>query len=106
MVIGILFGVSGNLNPTEIGARLKATRKALGLRAGEFAKAAHIAQNAYSQYETGSRLLTPSAAARLAAAHRLTFDWLYRGDPFGLPHSLAQRLALNGQPQREDDTTH
>jgi transcriptional regulator with XRE-family HTH domain len=76
----------------EIGARLKATRDALGLTGTEFGNRARIAQNAYSQYETGKRMLTISAAMRLCATYGLTMDWLFRGDVSTLPHSLAAKL--------------
>lgn len=84
--------MADGLNTTEIGRRLKATRKALGLNATEFSGRAGIKQNAYSQYETGERMLTLTSAVKLAAEHRLTLDWLYRGDASGLPHGLAKKL--------------
>lgn len=80
------------INALEVGARLKRTRQALGLSAAEFRKPARIAQNAYSQYETGARPLTLGAAIRLRAAYGLTLDWLFQGDASGLPHALALRV--------------
>lgn len=87
------------LDAVAIGQRLRATREALGLTGTEFARGARLLQNAYSQYETGARLLTVSSAMRLCAAYGLTMDWLYRGEISTLPHSLAQKITnLHGNP--------
>jgi len=64
----------------------------MGLNAAEFCKGAGIAQNAYSQYETGARLLTLSAAVKLSGRYRLSLDWIYQDDPSGLPHALAEKI--------------
>jgi transcriptional regulator with XRE-family HTH domain len=79
-------------NPIDIGRRLRATREAFGLNGTEFAARSTLKQNAYSQYETGARLLTVTASMKLCATYGLTMDWLYRGDLSGLPHSLAIKL--------------
>lgn len=76
----------------EIGARLKATREAFGLNGTAFAKPAGIDQNRYSQYETGKRTLTMTAALALCRVYGLTLDWLFRGDISGLPHAIAIKL--------------
>lgn len=85
-------GMQTKLDPVEIGGRLRVARDALGLTGTEFAKRARIAQNAYSQYETGKRMLTTTAAIRLCSTYGLTMDWLFRGDPSGLPYSLAGQI--------------
>jgi DNA-binding XRE family transcriptional regulator len=85
-------GMVQRLRSEEIGARLRIARKALGLNAAEFCRGAGIAQNAYSQYETGTRLLTLSAAVKLSGRYRLSLDWIYQDDPSGLPHALAEKI--------------
>jgi transcriptional regulator with XRE-family HTH domain len=81
------------LDSAEIGERLKATRKALGFNATVFSRSAGIAQNAYSQYESGVRRLTLVQALKLCNKHGLTLDWLYRGDLSGLPQQLVLKLS-------------
>ena len=78
----------------DIASRLRATRLALGLNSQTFAKRAGIHQSAYSQYENGRRLPTATAALAMCRAHRLTMDWIFLGDPSGLPHGLALRLSV------------
>lgn len=77
----------------EIGARLRAAREALGLTQAEFYRRAGIAQNAYSQYESGKRLLTLNQAIKLRDAFGLSLDWLFQGDLAAMPHALAAKLA-------------
>lgn len=76
----------------DVGRRLALTRKALGLWQEEFAQAAGLTQPRYNPYETGKRMLTIEAARGLCEAFGLTFDWLYRGDPSGLPYRLADQI--------------
>jgi len=85
-------GMAQRLRPEEIGARLRIARRALGLKSTEFSKGAGIAQNAFSQFETGTRPLTLSAAVKICGRYGLTLDWLYRDDPSGLPHALAEKI--------------
>lgn len=80
------------LDPAEVAARLKAARAVLSPTASEFARSAGITQSAYSQFETGARFLITTAALKLYERCHLTLDWLYRGDPSGLPHGLATQL--------------
>ena len=77
-----------------ISERLVATRKAIGLRQSEFADRAGIGRNTYNQWEKGKRPQLDYALI-LCDVYGLTLDWIYRGDPQGLPHGLAQRL-FNG----------
>jgi DNA-binding XRE family transcriptional regulator len=89
-------GMQTRVDAVEIGRRLKATRDALGLTGTEFARRARIAQNAYSQYETGRRLLTVTVAMRLCTVYGLSMDWLFRGDPSSLPYALAGKIMAPG----------
>ena len=82
----------------DVGRRLRLTRTALGLTQEEFAAKARLSQPRYSPYEAGKRLLTLSAAMALCAAYSLTLDWLYMGDPSGLPYRLHEKIKdLRGQ---------
>lgn len=76
----------------NVGRRLALVRQALGLAQYEWAEEAGISQPRYNMYETGRRLLTLDAALKLCARSNLTLDWLYRGDPSGLPYALAEKI--------------
>jgi transcriptional regulator with XRE-family HTH domain len=74
----------------DVARRLRLTRAALKMNQDEFAEPAGLSQPQYSQYESGKedRPLTLRAALPLCEAHNLTLDWLFRGDPSGLPVRL------------------
>lgn len=76
----------------DVARRLALSRRALDLDQQSFGETAGLAQPRYNQYETGKRLLTLSAAMMLCERHLLTLDWLYRGDPSGLPSRLHERI--------------
>lgn len=84
------------MSPTAktLGKRLRDTRVALGVKAADICRAIDIDPNRWSQYENGSRKLTMVVAIRLCETYGLTLDWLYRGDPSGLPVRLHQKLSV------------
>lgn len=79
-------------SPEIIGKRLEKLRTVVGLNQTGMAEALHIGQSAWSQYESGTRRVTLEVAGRIAVRFGVTLDWLYRGDPSGLPLKLAQSL--------------
>lgn len=78
----------------NVGRRLLITRRALRFQQEEFAAGAGLSQPRYNPYETGKRILTIEAALRLCERYQLTMDWLYRGDPSGLPYRLAEAIKV------------
>ena len=82
---------SGQLT-RDVARRLTLTRQAFGMNQAEFAEAAGLSQPQYSQFETGKRLLSLKAALNLCSKYNITLDWLYLGDPSGLPYRLADSL--------------
>ena len=73
----------------RIGARLRTTRIALGYNdANLYALSAAIEPFLYAQYESGAVALPLEAAQRLCAAHGLTLDWVFAGNPSALDLSL------------------
>lgn len=78
--------------PEQIGARLRKLRDAVGINQASMAKTLGITQSAWSQYESGSRRITLEVSASAAARFGVTLDWIYRGDPSGLPMKLAELL--------------
>jgi transcriptional regulator with XRE-family HTH domain len=77
-----------------IGKRLVATRRALGLSAADLCRRIDCKPNRWSQYETGERQITLEIANRLCEEFRLSLDWIYRGDPSALSHSLASVVSI------------
>ena len=73
----------------EVGRRLRVTRLSLGMTAVELCREIDVAPKAYSQWENGKRLFDVLAAFRLKERHGVTLDWIYAGDPSGLPARLA-----------------
>lgn len=78
---------------SEIGVRLKAERRRLGLNQDEFGAIGGVARNAQSNYENGIR--TPDAAY-LAAVANAGVDLLYilTGTRTELPRELSPREAV------------
>lgn len=77
----------------SIGKRLKITREALGVSAAQLCRAIDVKPNRWSQYESGERPITLAVANKLCDTYGLTLDWVYRGDPSGLPVRMHQRLS-------------
>ena len=78
----------------EIGKRLRSARLALGQNnLGNYAEAAGIAANAYSQHETGAKRISLEAALALRERYGLTLDYIYAGDDTGLQHGLAIKIS-------------
>lgn len=80
------------LDPAAIGERLRVTREALGLDQRGLCRAVDVGESSYNQFEKGSRPLTIGPALKLCRRFGLTLDWLYRGDPSGLPVRLVEQL--------------
>lgn len=74
--------------------RLALTREALGLTQTDFCEGAGISQPRYSPFESGKRRLSLDAALALCTHYAVTLDWLYRGDPSGLPVHLANKIRI------------
>ena len=87
---------SGNL-AIDVARRLRRTREAVGLDQQQFGSRAGMSQPQYNQYETGKRIITLRSAMMLCDEYSLTLDWIYRGDPSGLPYRLA--TAIRDVPQ-------
>lgn len=77
---------------SDVGRRLSLARRALNLNQQEFGVRAGLSQPQYNQFETGKRRLTIEAAMSLCHVYSLTLDYLYRGDPSGLPYRLADAI--------------
>lgn len=76
-----------------IAGRLRAGQEALGLSQAEVCRQAGIAPNTYSQWLNAKGRPQLDAALQLCDAFGYTLDWIYQGDPSGLPLRLATALA-------------
>ena len=77
---------------TQIAERLRITREALGLNQVNFTRKANVSKTAYNAYERGHERPSIDSAVRLCDAHRLSLDWIYRGDDSRLPAGLADAI--------------
>ena len=75
-----------------IGERLARTRSALNFTQSEFATGAGIGKSTLNQWESGTQRPSLDEAAKLVASYSLTLDWIYRGEPAGLPHEVASKV--------------
>ena len=82
-----------------IGKRLALARTVVGTNQEDFAGKAGIAQNTYNQYERGKKRPSIDNAMKLCDTYLLTLDWIYMGDPSGLPYRLADSLRDLGSSQ-------
>jgi hypothetical protein len=77
-----------------IAERLRASQAALGLKAAEICRLTGIRPNTYSQW-LGAKGRPRLDEAMLLCDHLgYTLDWIYFGDPSGLPYALASELGL------------
>lgn len=77
----------------ECAYRLHVTRIALGLSQAEICRQAKIEPSAWNNAETGDNRLGIDNANKLRARFKISLDWLFWGDMYGLPADLAKRIA-------------
>ena len=77
---------------TAIANRLTLLREALELSQAELCRAIDVQPNRWNQYETGERRITVAVATKLVDRYRVTLDYIYLGDPAGLPKRIVDRL--------------
>jgi transcriptional regulator with XRE-family HTH domain len=76
-----------------IASRLRVTREALGIKKQkEFAERAGISPNTYNQWEKGRVYPDLQYMIRLRDEYGISLDWIYLGDPSGLPYQIARLL--------------
>lgn len=85
----------------QIGRRLHLTRRVLNLSQTELTERARISRTAYVQYEGGSIRPSLETAIALHRTYRLTLDWIYLGDPSGLPYHLAAAIKALEEAERQ-----
>ena len=81
-------------NAREVGRRIAALREAMSLSAAQFARHTGITAQALHNYESGLRRISLDQAILVCDRTGSTLDWIYFGDPSGLP----LRFASLGRP--------
>ena len=76
----------------QIGNRLKAARLALGVSQKELYDAIGVKAATWNHWETGKRMPDPMSMTELYRLHGVTLEWIYAGDPKGLPFGVAQTV--------------
>jgi ribosome-binding protein aMBF1 (putative translation factor) len=76
----------------QIGARLRAARLALGLSQKDLYEAIGVKAAAWNHWESGKRMPDPLAMMELYRLHGVTLEWIYGGDPRGLPFGVARTI--------------
>jgi len=76
----------------DIGARLRVSRKAVGVSPTELCRELGIRRSTYSMNEVGSNLPNVYDMIRLCARYGLTLDWIYLGDMSGVKSDLASKI--------------
>jgi transcriptional regulator with XRE-family HTH domain len=101
MTFGAVFALTGGVpKATEsersvpaIAHRLRITRIAIGINQTELCKRTGISKNTYNQWERGKGRPELDKAFLLCINLGYTLDWIYLGDPSGLPAWIARSLA-------------
>jgi transcriptional regulator with XRE-family HTH domain len=79
----------------EIAHRLERTREALGFaNQVEFCKEIGVEKNIYNPFEKGRRRITVDAAIKIRKRFNIPLDWIFCGDPSGLPAHLYRKLNI------------
>jgi transcriptional regulator with XRE-family HTH domain len=77
-----------------VARRLVATREALEIKSAELCRQTGIAPNRWSQYESGTRMITMRAAIKLREIYGVSLDFIYCGDRSSLPQRLLQKIKV------------
>jgi DNA-binding XRE family transcriptional regulator len=63
----------------HVARRLRELREKIGLTQAELAASLECSQSSISTWETGSAVVEPELACRIARKYRTSLDWIYRG---------------------------
>ena len=79
-------------NYKKVGRRLAAVRLAMGMKQNEFARLIGVSEQNMNNYETGRSRPRVDIAFRICQKTGITLDWIYFGDPAGLPQRLTKLI--------------
>jgi transcriptional regulator with XRE-family HTH domain len=81
-----------------IASRLRRTREALGFKKQkDFAERAGIMPPTYNQWEKAKVYPDLQFAIRLRDEYNISLDWIYLGEPSGLPYHIARLLRIEDE---------
>lgn len=90
-----------------IGKRLQAWQDAESVRLGKkltgvdlAAEIPSLEENEWSMYRRGKRLISLETADELCDKYKLTLDWIYRGNDYGLPGELQELLRATARQSK------
>lgn len=90
----------------ECGRRLRALIDALGMRQVEAAQIMGISKSHLGNFLRGDPIRV-YALYRLCKVKGVGMDWVFNGDPSGLPHRVAtELLRLGGEPEGREAAAH
>lgn len=76
----------------DVAERLIYLRRALGMNQAQFGRHLGVPPQTMNHYEKPDRGFPVPLAIKLCKSHRITLEWLYRGDPQLMPYDLMQRI--------------
>ena len=76
----------------QVAARLIAGRESLGLTPTDICRALDIGQTTWSNWEAGLNLPDPLVMSRVQHRFGISLDWIYAGDPRGMPLSASTKV--------------
>ncbi len=78
-----------------VGKRLENLRLAKGYKTiREFANYIKVGEDTYRAWEKGDNLIPPPVVDALQQRFKIDHNWIYKGDPGGIPVKLAEELKL------------
>lgn len=83
--------------------RLRLTRNVVGGTQRDFAAKAGINGPTYNQYETATTYPSLDEAHRLCDTHKITFDWIFRGNASTLRRDMEYALEALHQAKKSID---
>jgi transcriptional regulator with XRE-family HTH domain len=78
------------------GQRLVATRKALGMSARDVQDMLNVSKARLNHWENERHLPDITAMLALKRLRGVSLDWIFAGDPSGLPNRILQHLVTAG----------
>ena len=93
MKLGMM--TSGDMSLAKISERLRVTREALGYSQASYCRKVGLSKPAYNQNEKGKTRPSLDNALRICHAfsdHRITLEWIFRGDGSGLNPALHEAI--------------
>ncbi len=85
-----------------VGERLRLVRRVLDMGQGDFARRANIEANTYNQIEQGTKMPSIETAIALCEAHRISLDWIFRGEPGDMSVRLFDGIRALQAAQHDD----